>query len=267
MRIEPWRIVGCVVSCLLMAGVPVRSATPSPALAMGAASVAASGNGELPPPLGIGITFYGQSQDYKLAQLSFSVPGFSVDPSSLAIANRLSEANVKIDYWVLPFLNVFGLAGQLDGKTTVDFRRAQLPIQLDNLVIDYDGNVFGGGITLAAGNQRWFGSLTAIYTKTDLSGDFDSKVKALVIAPKFGLHDGRGALWVGAMYQDAQEDHSGRITLPIVGGTDFAVRLNEKDSVNLQVGMSVALTEHWFLEVEGGTLGRESGSMAITYRF
>ncbi len=222
---------------------------------------------ELPRPFGVGITLYGQSQEYSIERLSFNAPGLVVDPGALEIDNQIQEANLKLDYWVAPFLNVFGIVGQLDGKTRVDLTGAALPIPLTHLIIDYDGEVYGGGLTAAVGGARWFGSLTAIYTDTSLSGDFESSVTALVLSPKIGLHGDRGAAWVGAMYQDAQEEHAGRITVPFVGTTDFAVELASKDEINLVVGMSAGLTEHWHLELEGGTVGRLSGSVGMTYRF
>lgn len=222
---------------------------------------------QLPPPFGIGLTVYGQSQEYSIESLSFSVPGLVVDPDALEIDNQIQEINVKLDYWVLPYLNVFGIIGQLDGKTRVDLTGAALPIPLTHLTIDYDGEVYGGGVTVAVGGEKWFGSLTGIYTDTSLSGDFESSVTALVVSPKIGLHGDRGAVWVGAMYQDAQEEHAGRITLPFVGATDFAVELASKDEINLVVGMAAGLTDHWHLELEGGTVGRLSGSVGLTYRF
>lgn len=222
---------------------------------------------ELPRPFGVGITVYGQSQDYDIDRLSFNAPGLVVNPDVLEIDNQIQEVNLKLDYWVAPFLNVFAIVGQLDGKTRVDLSAARLPIPLTNITIDYDGEVYGGGITAAVGGERWFASLTGIYTDTNLSGDFNSTVTALVVSPKVGLHGDRGAVWIGAMYQQAEEEHSGKITVPFVGAVDFAVKLQEKDSTNFLVGMAAGLTEHWHLELEGGTAGRLSGSVGLTYRF
>jgi len=223
--------------------------------------------GKLPKPVGIGFTLYEQTQDYNLDSLSFNVPGLVVDPGSLTIGNKLQEANVKLDLWLFPFLNVFGIFGQLEGKTRVDFRGANLPIPLSNLTIDYDGEVYGGGITLAGGTDRYFGSVTAILTETNLSGDFNSKVTALVVTPKVGLIGSRGAFWIGTMYQKAEESHSGTIAVPFIGAVDFDVVLAEKDAWNFLLGMSGALTEHLNLELEGGVGGREMATLALTWRF
>lgn len=221
----------------------------------------------LPRPFGVGITLYGQSQDYDLERLRFNLPGVVVDTNAISIDNQLAEQNLKLDYWVLPFLNVFAIAGRLDGQTDVDFSDVVLPVPLSKVSIHYDGEVYGGGITLAIGGERWFGSLTGIYTDTNVTGDFDSQVTALVVTPKVGLHGDRGAFWVGAMYQQAEEEHAGTITLPLVGPVGFDVKLAEEDSVNLLFGMAAGLTEHLHLELEGGTMGRLSGSVGLTWRF
>ncbi len=221
----------------------------------------------LPKPFGVGITLYGQSQDYELERLSFDLPGLVIDTNAISIDNQLAEQNLKLDYWVLPFLNVFAIAGRLDGQTDVDFSDVVLPVPLSKVSIHYDGEVYGGGITLAIGGERWFGSLTGIYTDTNVTGDFDSQVTALVVTPKVGLHGDRGAFWVGAMYQQAEEEHAGIINLPLVGPVGFDVKLAEEDSVNLLFGMAAGLTEHLHLELEGGTMGRLSGSVGLTWRF
>lgn len=222
--------------------------------------------GSLPLPYGVNLTVYSQGQDYAVSSLSFDVPGLTFDPNVLQVDNQLDELNLKADLWLLPFLNVFAIFGSIDATTTVDFRDADLPVALDNVVIRYDGNVYGGGITLAAGGDRWFTSLTGIYTQTDL-GNLNSDVSAMVVSPKVGLRQGRTAFWVGAMYQQAEEDHSGRVTVPIFGAVNFAVGLEEADPWNAQVGMTAELFPHWMLEIEGGVGNRTSASLGLTYRF
>jgi len=263
-RVYQRSVTVMAVLAVLAAAVPV-SAQTSTRQPLGGSKV---DPGRLPRPVGIGLTLYDQSQDYDVTALSFNVPGISIDPGSdLEIDNKLQEVNLKIDYWLLPYLNVFGLIGNLDGKTKVDLSRADLPIPLSRLTIDYDGEVYGGGVTLSAGSDHFFGSLTGIYTETDLSGEFDSSVEALVITPKVGLYGRRGAFWIGAMYQDASESHAGTVGVPFIGAVDFAVELEEQDAWNFLVGMSGALSEHWFLELEGGVAGRLTSSISITYRF
>ena len=227
-----------------------------------------TGGQTFPLPFGVGLTLYEQRQDYAVDRLSVGIPGFEGIPTdALAIDNRLRELNLKLDAWLLPFLNVFLIGGTLDGRTVVDFGDLDLPIPLGRVPIDYDGEVYGGGAVLAWGTERAFATLTPVWTQTSLSGDFDSTAEAFVVAPRFGVHDARGAVWVGAMYQRAEESHSGTISLPFVGPVPFAVELVEDEEWNGLLGASLALDTHWNLELEGGFGGRESATATVSYRF
>ena len=68
------------------------------------------------------------------------------------MANNTTSTHLRIDYWVLPFLNVFGLVGKIDSNTSVDLGGFDLglPIQLDDLQVDSKGTVYGLGLVLAA---------------------------------------------------------------------------------------------------------------------
>ncbi|MCB1034771.1 MAG: hypothetical protein KDD47_13145 [Acidobacteria bacterium] len=222
----------------------------------------------LPLPFGAGLTIYSQSQEYRIADLSFDTPLLGpIDTGGIGIDNQLDEINLKLDAWIFPFLNVFGIIGDLDGTTKVGLSQLELAVPLGDLTIHYDGEVYGGGITLAYGGERLWGSITGIFTETNVSGEFESEVQAFILTPKFGLQIGRGAVWIGAMLQQAEEKHSGTITLPFLGAVPFAVDLEEKDEWNLLAGAAAPLSEHWTLELEGGAAGRDSASLALTYRF
>lgn len=82
----------------------------------------------LPLPFGIGVTVYGQTQPYKLDRLNVQVQGFDIpNADSIKIDNSLSEQDAKFDVWLFPFLNLFGLVGNLDGNTSVDLSHAHCP--------------------------------------------------------------------------------------------------------------------------------------------
>ncbi len=223
---------------------------------------------KLPLPFGVGLTVYHQDQEYALDSLSIGIPGFDSLPlDRIAIDNQLTELNLKLDLWVLPFLNVFALYGDLDGKTDVDFSQLALPFPLGRIAIEYGGNVLGGGLTLAGGGDRWFGSLTGVLTESDLTGDFDSSASSFVAMPRVGMYGERGAIWIGAMYQTTEEEHRGTIGLPFVGPVPFDVTLKQQDEWNALAGIHAAIAEHWTIEVEGGFGARQHATMTIDYRF
>lgn len=250
----------------------------SAVLLLGGASVARAGGPpfaahlaegkKLPLPYGIGLTVYDQSQDYALDSLVLGLPGFGNLPlDRFAIDNRITDYNVQMDVWLLPFLNVFGLVGAIDGRTEVDFSRVPLPFPLGKVRIDYGGTVYGGGMTLAAGGDIWFTSLSGVATAADLSGDFDSSADSLVVMPRLGLHNDRGSVWVGAMYLETEEKHRGTIELPFVGAVPFAVELEQQDRWNALAGLHANLGERWTLDLEGGFGARQSVSATVGWRF
>jgi len=253
----------------ILAGVMAALGLAAGAWAGGPPFGAALAQGKkLPLPYGIGITLYDQRQDYSLDRLVLGIPGFDSLPlDRLAVDNRITEYDVQMDVWLFPFLNVFALVGNLDGRTDVDFSQLTLPFPLNRVAIDYSGEVYGGGVTLAAGGDAWFASLTTVATNTNLSGDFNSSAKSLVIMPRLGLHDDRGSVWIGAMYLDAQEQHRGIFTLPFLGPVPFDVHLNEKNQWNGLAGAHADLAAHWTLELEGGFGARKSASMTVGWRF
>jgi len=229
-----------------------------------------------PLPFGIGLTSYSQDQDYAIDKLVVGLPGFGALPSGLIrVDNEIDEVNARFDAWLLPYLNVFGILGTLDGETRVDFTAlplASLGIPFERVTIDYEGEVYGAGVVLAGGTERLFAALTAIATETNLSGDFDSSAKAVVVTPRFGFHCPRGALFAGAMYQGVEESHRGTIGLPLIPGAPlvqvpFEVELSQQDDWNWLVGGSYSFTPHWVFSAEGGFGDREHVDVALTYRF
>ena len=136
---------------------------------------------ELPRPWGIGLDFYTMEQEYDIDFLRFDLPDVSLDdPSLLLVTNDVMHFDIKLDAWILPFLNVFAIVGKIESDTVIDLSRAPvqgLPFPLTKLPVDTDGTVTGFGMTLAYGGDNWFTSVTATKTETDLSGNFDSNVR------------------------------------------------------------------------------------------
>jgi len=253
-----------------------------------------AGDRHLPRTWGIGIDYFEMSQPYQLDSLSLvdtlDTPGGPVpvdlgallapDPSLLVVDNEVRHNDIKIDVWVLPFLNVFGIYGQIDGDTRVDLRALGLPLppQTNSLTVSYDGDVYGGGLVLAFGGDKWFGSVTATFTDTSLSGDFKSSVSATTIQPRIGLRFGdHTEMWIGGYILDAEEKHSGTIDLDlgVVGGmlpvdaqdADFAVDLSQEEDFNPSIGTHMMLSDAWEATIEVGFDERRTALANFTYRF
>jgi hypothetical protein len=226
---------------------------------------------ELPRPWGIGIDFYTMDQDYDIDFLSFDIPGVSLDdPSLLLVTNDVQHFDVKLDAWILPFLNVFAIAGHIQSNTVIDLSRAPvqgLPFPLGKLPVETDGTVTGYGMTLAYGGDNWFTSVTAVRTETSLSGNFDSNIDSTTIQPRIGFVKGQWQYWVGGLYLDTEETHTGVVPLPFLGNVPFDVVLGGSDEWNTTIGARHVFSDKANLTFEVGFGDRSHTLFNFTYRF
>lgn len=224
---------------------------------------------ELPNPVGLGVTFYSQNQPYETESMAVQYPG--VDQGllqNLNIENETTTFHLRLDYWVLPFLNVFGLGGNIDSSTRIELSQVELglPITLDDLIVNLDGTMFGLGGVLAFGGKKWFGTVAYQLTETNLK-ESDSAVSAWVLTPKVGRRFNGGAGWIGGMYQQAQEEHNGIFDMPGIGDIPYEVKLREQQPWNVVAGATYGITRHWIVTAQAGFGERVSALGMFEYRF
>ena len=263
----------------VMAGVSPAMADESTSLLPLGRSWASDQN--LPLPYGVGADYYYQRQGYDIKSMSLSMPPqvfAQLPPAAVgalqnpALANvvqvkaRVNEADGKVDAWLFPFLNVFALGGYVAEHTTV----SGIPV-LNQLTIDENGYIFGGGMTLAGSVGQLWGSVMIAETYADLSHN-DSWIRAWVVSPKVGLQldapwGEKGLnVWVGGMFQRADEDHSGTYGT-VLGPLTYNVKLQEEEAWNFLFGASVNLCQHWQASVEAGVGQRQQVDASLGYRF
>lgn len=224
-------------------------------------------------PWGIGFDFFTMEQDYRIESLQFSLPGVSLDdPSKIRVSNELQHLDLKLDAWLTPFLNVFALVGRVDADTYVDLSQVPvsgLPFSLGTLPVTYDGTVYGLGLNLAYGTDRWFAALSNSWTDANLSGDFDSSVQTFASQPRVGLIFGGWSVWAGGMYLDIEESHRGTIALPLPGipPVPFSVELASQEHWNYALGVAHVFSPKAHLSLEVGFGDRDHTLFNYTYRF
>ena len=266
-----------VLLAVLLAAASVSDGGPSAFLPLGFPRDA---NPDMPLPLGVRLSYYMQNQTYELKDLKVGSPNPMIaqaltmaveQAGTLDIENRVTQGSVQADVWLLPFFNVFGILGNLDGKTSFDLD-APAPFGRINVDYSYNGLVYGVGGMLAGGYRSVFASLTGIYTDTTLK-DENSASRAWVLQPRAGVRlTPEGAkddvsLWAGAMYQDATEEHSGTITLSGVGDVSYDVKLEDRHPWNYLVGVSASFDQRWEFTLEGGLGDRQNVEVVAGYRF
>ncbi len=257
-----------ITSSLLTAAVLLCAAT-TPAWAQHQGAAITDSGPRLPMPAGIGFTIYSQRQPMDIVELQVPLAGLDIGAAEgLEIENQTESMHFKFDYWVLPFLNIFALGGQIEGTTNVKLSGIDLglPILLNDLRVEYSGLMYGAGATLAVGGEEWFATLTyeSTWTNLDVSS---SSVRGQVVTPTVGLIFGGAAVYVGAMYQKAQETHEGIWEMPFLGEVPYYAELRQSDPWNYHIGMRAGISKHWDLNIKGGLGKRKSAMVVLGYRF
>ena len=238
--------------------------------------------GGLPLPFGVSVFYMHQEADYDVTRLhasAFGYPLSGIGPSAIThIHNDVDEVNVKLDWWAQPWLNFHGIFGWVDG--TADAGLA-LPPNLSQMLggmkgfkVDYNGIVYGGGMTLAAGYKNFFASVTGNYTwaDVDLQGgarlalNDANNIGTLVITPKVGWLFDQGAVWVGAFYQSTEHTQYGSFN-STMGPINFNATVKDANPWDFIMGGEYKITNHWILTGEVGLGGREQVLVGTTYRF
>ena len=231
------------------------------------------GDQEFFDPWGVGIDIFTMHQDYGIVDLDFQLPGVEIgDASLLDVSNDVQSYDVKFDVWLTPFLNVFALLGQMKADTYVDFSNLPvqgLPLPLGTVQVEYDGTVYGAGVNLLYGTEKWFVALNNTWTDASLSGDFDSSVKAYTAQPRIGLIRNQWTFYAGGMYLDTEEKHSGTIQLPIPGlpPVPFSVELESLEKWNYALGAMYIFSPKAQILLEIGFGDRDHTLLNFTYRF
>ncbi|MEQ1964736.1 hypothetical protein ABLB69_16530 [Xenorhabdus khoisanae] len=260
---------------------------------------------DLPEPFGASYSYMNMRQDVVVDSIKFKFtnPDFKSWESQTTInagdTRERSETHMlKLDSWILPFLNVYGVYGKTKGTSKTNLDSIYIPGSTpgepswENLPfeLNFKGKTFGGGATLAGGYKQFFATLDANYTRTNLD-ILDGDISALVITPRVGyefvfspLIAGQGntkvQVWVGAMYQDITQRFKGDVSgldLPpqlalfelIKPMTDikFDVKQHLAHKWNNTVGARVEITRNFNILSEVGFGNRNSFFISGEFRF
>ncbi len=154
---------------------------------------------DLPAPYGVGVNHMAIRQGIQVDSIRFSgmkLGSLPVDRLVDIRAGRTRQKShtetLRLDAWVLPFMNVYGVAGRTKGHSVSDvsirtpvFTGGAFPQNL-RFRLDYKGMTLGGGTTLVAGTDNWFTSLDMNYTQTRFDV-LDGHINAMTLTPRGGV--------------------------------------------------------------------------------
>ncbi|CAE1141195.1 Uncharacterised protein [Serratia rubidaea] len=204
---------------------------------------------DLPETFGIGINHMNMRQNIEVSSIAFSglgwdtfqMPGDLFNIKAENSREKSKTETMRLDAWVLPFLNVYGIVGHTRGSShsivSVDADPSQYTNLMDRIIasavhqmnksgqlkdldfnLDFKGTTYGAGFTLAGGYENWFATLDTNYTRTDFN-ILDGQISALTVTPRVGYRfqmpgisgTSHLNLWVGSMYQDVQQEFKGSL--------------------------------------------------------
>ncbi|CAM3867244.1 hypothetical protein RABR111495_16195 [Rahnella bruchi] len=203
----------------------------------------------IPLPFGVNLSYMNMRQNVDVDSITFSglklgahpIPSdmFNIDVAKTR--ERSQTENLRLDMWVFPFLNVYGLLGYTKGSSVSNVSVDADPSRytgLDRVIassvhnlnrsgdlkdidftLDFQGRTIGTGFTLAGGYGNWFTLVDTNYTRTDFD-ILDGSISAVTVSPRVGYRftlpgvagPSHLSLWVGSMYQDVQQEFKGKLS-------------------------------------------------------
>ncbi len=242
-----------------------------------AASLAVDRGIELPLPFGVqGIyTYIDAEPTVTDVQIGFAGGSpVSVPISIQGLNNKTQAYLVRLDGWILPFLNIYGLFGQTSAESTgilsIPNPDPLLPDLVTSLRSSTSGPTYGGGSTFVVGYKAWFLAADANWSRTNLDL-FDSDIEKKTASIRTGLRGPVGsttvAVWLGGMYFDRRTQLDGTIvTGTLLDPIKFEIESEFKDEMNFLLGMNVQISPAWNFTLEGGFGAWEQITAGIAYR-
>ena len=270
---------------------------------------------ELPAPFGININYMNMRQNIDVDSINFtglaltgpfgkSIPLDNAFKINVGDTREKSQTEtMKLDAWLLPFMNVYGLIGHTEGHSVSQIGvgingpagKTYHPANLQNLQfkLDFKGTTYGVGTTLVGGVGNWFTAVDANYTQTQFD-ILDGSIDAFTVSPRIGyrfstpgidaihLPSGKLNVWVGSMYQDVQQEFKGSLddlNMPsemlqkLVDLANqshngrFDVKQHLQSPWNVLLGAQYEITRSFNITTEVGFAERNSFFVAGEYRF
>ncbi len=209
--------------------------------------------------------------------------------TDIKVKSRELNWSLRLDAWLFPFLNIYGLIGYTRedayagvALTPLNRLRAMFgkrPADLIDLHMKLTGATYGAGFTVVGGYKNFFATYDSNYTISALRGDlpFDNILSPDVMALLNSLRVGwrsriagyNLASWLGTTHWDTTNTIKGTPSVPVIGKIRFRLREKTKSPWSAHIGTNVEMSESVQLVLDMGS--NFSGLFSITptfmYRF
>jgi hypothetical protein len=222
---------------------------------------------ELPLPFGAGLVYYHLSRDIAIPEVRVGrngAPPASVGEfARLASHSTVENVNLKLDCWLLPFVNLYLIGGYLwnTSDTRIDVtlppllpngptRRRQLSVPTK-----LEGSVGGIGMTLAGGYGPFFMTYDVNAAEAELG--FDDRFKAVVTSIRCGWNGKAGSrplrAWLSATDWNTFATATGTVADPDGGSLAFEVDQGPAYRYTYGLGAAYSPTRRIDLALDAGT--------------
>ena len=237
---------------------------------------------DLPNPFGAGLFVVYMSRDFEVKDVRVTLasndPVSIGDVASFDVRNYTALAAVKVDAWILPVLNLYGLVGHTWTDTRLDATITLDPVLGGPVVLEVSqdsevgGPLVGVGTTMVAGYGPWFIMGDANFNYSDIE-IFDNGIAAWFLSARTGwsgsARKGVWRAWVGAAYLAADRTITITETAPVLGEVTVDVDQRPVDPLTYQAGGSLGIGKRWETMLELGSNFDDAfvGVLSATYRF
>lgn len=255
----------------------------------------------LPLPFGVNLSLTNIGRNTKVSEIQAGVsPQLQdVDFANVAADTDVSSLMLRLDAWVLPFLNVYGLLGYTDTQTNVSVDVDLDKVLPDELVIkptlpgrppriipvpelgiyhvDFDTSgqspTYGFGANWSAGSEDFFLSSDVNWTWTKLGGVLDQTISGTVASMRAGYnthyHKSPANLWLSATYWDTKRRMDGSVPLNAAEELHFSIVQEPENPWTFGLGGQATFHRHWMavFQLQTDFDGMNGATFSLGYRF
>jgi hypothetical protein len=178
---------------------------------------------DIPKPFGVNVNYLYMRQDIEIYDMQLGINNNGLVPVDFikfgAADSKVSTFNTRLDLWVLPFLNVYGMFGTINTSTAVSIEE---PVSFES-GSDFSGTFYGLGTNFAFGVKKYFVIADVNFTWSNLD-KLDQPARGRVFSMRMGKSFDLGkknmrgetkkiSFWAGTMNQALLNTTTGNVNL------------------------------------------------------
>jgi hypothetical protein len=219
---------------------------------------------ELPLPFGVSLVYYHLDRAIEVTDVRIGLDGNPprsvTDVAQFSSGSQVDNVNLKVDAWLLPFLNVYALVGWFHNDSTTNVRITfdgplGTPIERSvSVPTTIEGSVGGLGATLAGGYPPFFLVVDVSAFGSDLG--FSEKLRGSIGSARAGYAGAVAGMpvnaWLSATYWNTRTTVKDEISDPDAGTLVFEADQGPRWPWTFGAGANLRAHQHFEVFTELG---------------